>query len=276
MKRFFALILTVVLVCLLITSASADLRFTTNSFDFVLPNNWYYLNASLYYAECRSDSSEAFNLYESNITIPETLEEIKEQVVQYFGAQDYVTGYEEVEISGQKTALVEFIANKKPGYMTLIHVGEKTVGAFYLTAAETADSKIFINALSSVTAREEKNKGFFRYGDVEVKFKNFTTKTSGGKKYLILNFIWRNVGTAPTMFVVNVGVTAFQDGIELHEGYLFGEQTEVGTQIMPGKELPVKVIFELRSKTGEVTFTVDKLIDALNQAVDREYTINVK
>lgn len=276
MKRFFALILTVVLVCLLITSASADLRFTTNNFDFVLPNNWFYYNALSYSAKCKSDSREVFNFYETDITFPETLEEIKDRVVQYFDAQDYVTGYEEVEISGQKTALVEMIANQMPGYMTMIRVGEKTVAAFYLTAAETANREIFINALSSVTAREEKNRGFFRYGDVEVKFKNFTTKTSGGKKYLILNFDWRNVGTSPTMFVVNVGVTAFQDGIELHEGYLFGEQTEVGTQIMPGKELPVKVIFELRSSTGEVEFTVDKLLDVTNAAVDRNYTINVK
>lgn len=276
MKRFFALILFVILIGLMPSVASADLRFTTNRFDFVMPDSWGYNGAGVYYALCSSSSGESFYFYEASIEFPETLEDIADRAVAFYGLKDFFTGFEEIEISGQKTALASVRSDVKAGYVTLLPSGNISIAALYLTPVMPASKDLLVNALSSIQTREEKNMGFFRYGDVEVKFKNFTTKTSGGKKYLVLNFDWRNVGTSPTMFVVNVGVTAFQDGIELHEGFLFGEQTEVGTQIMPGKELPVKVIFELRSSTGEVEFTVDKLLDVTNAAVDRNYTINVK
>lgn len=275
MKRFFALILSVVLIGMS-SVASADLLFSTNRFDFVMPDSWGYEKAWSYYALCRSSSGDAFNFYEASTEFPETLEGIVDSTANFFGLKDYVTGYEEIEISGQKTALISVASDVKSGLITMFSKDDTRIVALYVAAAGTPDKDLFVNVLSSVKTRDAKNKEYFRYGDVEVKFNNFTTKTSGGKKYLILNFDWRNVGTAPTMFVVNVEVTAFQDGIELHEGYLFGENTEVGTQIMPGKELPVKVIFELRSSTGKVEFTVDKLMDFNNEAVARHYTLNVK
>lgn len=275
MKRFFALILTVILIGMS-SVASADLLFSTNRFDFVMPNSWGYREAGLYYAFCSSSDGSSLDFYEAAIEFPETLDAITERCVSFFGVKDYVTGSEEIEIAGQKTALISVKSDVKSGYLTMLPSGNISIAALFLAPGESADKDLFVNVLSSVKTRDAKNKEYFRYGDVEVKFNNFTTKTSGGKKYLILNFDWRNVGTAPTMFVVNVGVTAFQDGIELHEGYLFGENTEVGTQIMPGKELPVKVIFELRSSTGEVEFTVDKLMDFNNEAVARHYTLDVK
>lgn len=275
MKRFFALILTVVLIGMS-SVASADLLFQTSGYDFILPDSWFYDTPGILYAKCQTGKSAVFNLYESNNALPDSTEEIAERSVDTFKARDYMTGFEEIEILGHKTALVSLVTGKGlKGYIAIVPFGNKTVETLYLTTSEP-DKEFYKNVLSSVRQRPEADRGFFTYGDVEVKFKNFTTKTSGGKKYLILNFDWRNVGTSPTMFVVNVGVTAFQDGIELHEGYLFSEQTEVGTKIMPGKELPVKVIFELRNSTGEVTFTVDKLMDFNNEAVGREYTLNIK
>lgn len=274
MKRLFALILTVVLIGMS-SVASADLLFSTKRFDFVMPDSWGYEEAGSYYACCQSSSGDSFNFYEASTEFPETLEGIVDSTANFFGLKDYVTGYEEIEISGQKTALIGVASDVKSGFITMFPKDDTRIVALYV-AAGTPDKDLFVNVLSSVKTRDAKNKGFFRYDDVEVRFKNFTTKTSGGKKYLILNFDWRNVGTSPTMFVVNVEVTAFQDGIELHEGFLFGEQTEVGTQIMPGKELPVKVIFELRSSTGEVEFTVDKLMDFTNEAVARHYTLDIK
>jgi hypothetical protein len=91
-----------------------------------------------------------------------------------------------------------------------------------------------------------------------------------------VDFTWRNVGDSPDMFVVNVSVTAYQNGIQLNEGYLITENTEVGTSIMPGKSLTVTEIFQMRESTGEITLIVDKLMDFTHEWQDRQYSFTVE
>ena len=94
--------------------------------------------------------------------------------------------------------------------------------------------------------------------------------------YLLVDFTWRNAGSKADMFVINVDVKAYQDGIELHDGYLFDITTESGTSIMPGKELTVTEVFQLRGKTGKITLVLDKLIDVKNEWPSRQYEFQLK
>lgn len=277
MKRIFiAMIFSALLICLMISAATADSLFKTNKFEFTLPDTWYYEESSLIYARCKSTDGKVFQLYESSLDLPETIDGIVDSTVTFFGAKDYVTDFEEAEIAGQKTALVGLQAANKTGYMTMIRKSGRTIGAFFVTSSGKADKEFIVSTLSSVQERPKKDVGFFNYGNAEANLKEYSIKTVGKKKYLILEFIWRNVGDAATMFAVNVGVKVYQDGIELHEGFLLTEQTEVGTSIMPGKEITVKEIFELRSSSGKLDIIVDKLMDFTDEIVDRNYSFTLK
>lgn len=277
MKRIFILmIFSVLLIGVMLSTAVADNVFKTYQFEFTLPDSWYYEEAALTYARCKSNSENVFQFYEENIDLPETVEDIAECTVNCFGAKNYVTGFEEIEIAGQKTALVGLQAGDKNGYMVMIKKCNRVIGAFFVTSSGKADKDFIVSVLSSVQERKKKDFGFFNYGNVEANFRNYDIKTVGEKKYLILEFDWRNVGDTATMFAVNMGVTVYQDGIELHKGFLLTEQTEVGTSIMPGKELTVKEIFELRRSSGKLDIIVDKLMDFTNEIVDRNYSFTLK
>lgn len=277
MKRFFiVMILSALLIGVMFSTAAADALFKTCQFEFILPDSWYYEEAALTYARCKSSSGNVFQFYESNIEIPEKIEDIADFTADYFGAKDYVTDFEEAEIAGQKTALVGLQAANKTGYMTMIRKSGRTIGAFFVSSSGKADKEFIVSTLSSVQERPKKDVGFFNYGNAEANLKEYSIKTVGKKKYLILELIWRNVGDAATMFAVNVGVKVYQDGIELHEGFLLTEQTEVGTSIMPGKEITVKEIFELRSSSGKLDIIVDKLMDFTDEIVDRNYSFTLK
>lgn len=277
MKRILIVTLfSLLLIGLMITAASADVLFITNKFEFTLPDSWYYDESALTYARCKSSSGDTFQLLESDLDIPDTTEELVDCIANHFGAKEYVTGYEEVEIAGDKVMLVEMKANNKSGYMTMFKKSGRTISAFVISPSGLDIKSFIISALDSVQARQKKDIGFFNYGDAEVNLTHFSTKTVGKSKYLILDLTWRNVGDTASMFAVNVGVTVYQDGIQLHEGFLPTEQTETGTSIMPGKELAVKEIYELRSGSGKIDIIVDKLLDFTNEIVDRHYSFNLK
>ena len=277
MKRIFiVMILSALLIGVMFSAASADALFKTYQFEFTLPDSWYYDEAALTYARCKSNSGNVFQFYEAYIDLPETVDEIADFTAAYFGAKNYVTDFEEIEIAGQKTALVGLRAENKIGYMAMIKKNDSAIGAFYVTSSEKADKDFIINVLSSVRERAKKDVGFFNFGDAEVNFTKYNIKTVGKNKYLILEFDWRNVGDTATMFAVNVDVKVYQDGIELHKGFLLTEQTEVGTSIMPGKKLTVKEVCELRGSSGELDIIVDKLMDFTNEIVDRNYSFTLK
>lgn len=276
MKRIFIASLLSIMMIGIITAANADVLFATNSFEFLLPDSWYYEEASMMYARCVSGSGDNFQFYESSTELPETIPEIVDSIADYFGAADYITRFEEIEIADQKTALVEFHSTSRCGYMTMFKRNSRTIGAFVTTSQEVADKEFFVGVLSSVRDRPKEDVGFFSYGEAEAKLKNYRIKKEGKTEYLILDFVWRNVGSTASMFAVNVGVTVYQDGIELHEGYLLGERTETATSIMPGKELAVKAIFELRSSSGSLDIIVDKFLDVTHKAVDRIYSFPLK
>lgn len=273
MKRIgFLLVFSIVFIWMMVSIATADVLFTTNRFEFSLPDSWHYEKSSLLSVHCRSTSGYAFLFYESDLTFPDTIDEIADFTINTLGIKDYATDFEEVEIAGQKTALVELREETRYGLCAMIKKGNKTIIAFFSSLPDADYKGFFIRALNSVNVRPDKDVGFFNYGNAEAKLVKYSTKTVGKKKYLILDFTWRNVGDIATMFAVNVGVTVYQDGIQLNEGYLFTEDTEVGTSIMPGKELAVKEIFELRSSSGTLDIVVDKLMDFTNEIIDRNYT----
>ena len=121
MKRIFIVtIFSALLIGIIFSTAAADALFKTYQFEFTLPDSWYYNEASLTYARCNSTSGNVFQFYEANIDLPETIEEIADFTADFFGAKDYVTDFEEIEIAGQKTALVGLRSGNKTGYMAMI------------------------------------------------------------------------------------------------------------------------------------------------------------
>ena len=283
MKRILIILAMALLTVCLFSVANADVLFQTNRLEFTLPDSWYYEDACFSYVMCRHVENdilaEAFEVIDYRKTrefAEKSSEEIAELLIDAFNLKKYNPTMEEMEISGEKAVVVHFQTDKASGYSTIMNKGAYCAEVIYMAALGYEDVDFFKEAVGSIKARPREDAAYFRFGDAEVMYRGYRTKKVGKQTYLLLDFKWRNVGTLPDRFVINVDVKAFQDGIELKEGYLFAEDDETGTSIMPGKSLSCTKVFTLRKPTGEITFYVDKLMDISNEYVDRKEVFTIK
>ena len=275
------LVLILLIHALTVSASSAETICQTNLFEFSVPSSWSITEAKNFHVECEHRENgilvEKVGLIDSKRSRwPSDPAELASMVKDLFGLKA-IGGWEEIEIDGQSTVLVSILKEEKcTGYATVIKTGLYNGLFFYIFSEPYGGKEAAEKLLEGFKVRSKDDSHFFRFGDAEVKLKGFRTKTVGKNKYLLVDFTWRNVGNTTDMFVVNVSVTAYQNGIQLKDGFLPTEDTEVGTSIMPGKSLTVTEVFQMRESTGEITLIVDKLMDYSHECQERQYSFKVE
>lgn len=116
---------------------------------------------------------------------------------------------------------------------------------------------------------------FVNFGDASFKYEQALTYENNGKKYLIVEFVWKNNSKSADCFGTILSFEAYQDGIELNRGYIFGVETNSTTKIMPGKTLNGCVVFELRNNKSDVEFVAKNMFDFFGKYNDFNLTITL-
>lgn len=116
---------------------------------------------------------------------------------------------------------------------------------------------------------------FVDLGSVSVALNGFEVYKRDGKNYLIVNVNWINNDSEPAVFYTEATVEAYQDGVELDDGYLSGVDTNVGKKVLPGFSGTQKEIFQLTSARGEVVLIVSPLFVYTNDKPRIQITINL-
>lgn len=280
MKRITAILMFMVLLMLAAAStALADTLYQTNYFEMSLPDGWKYIESKKSYGLPESSGGQRIRIFDSTedpIDVSDFDAVLNHMLTVFNLGTDY-KDWEEITIDGQRTP---FITIRREGlydyYVTSIRSGSHVCYAAFYGYNRDYEKDLFKEMAQRLHVRDASDALYFRYGNADVKLRNYRTKTVNGKMYLLIDFTWKNAGNQPDMFIINVDVKAYQDGIELHKGYLFDVNTETGTSIMPGKELTVTEIFQLRSKSGKITLILDKLIDATNEWPSQQYEFTLK
>ena len=88
-------------------------------------------------------------------------------------------------------------------------------------------------------------------GAFNVKYKNSTVYTkSNGKKILIVTYSFTNNSSENASFAWNIDDNAFQNGIELERGFVYGydgyDSGSSSRNIQPGKSMDIQEAYELR------------------------------
>ena len=280
MTKRIVLILVAIWLALLSGTASAkEFNAVTGDFQFTLQDTWKYNITTSTRSNCVRTSSDGknvavFAVYDLKESVPKgDTEKMAELIKTKFGLTD-INEWEKFQSADQTMALFKEKNDKHTIYYTAYNAGSRIAAIIYAVMDGYEIEGEFENAVNSITLRDSENQGYFRYGDAEVKLLSVTTKKVRKTKYLLLKFNWRNVGSDATMFAVNVGVTVFQDGVELKNAPVY--DSEIATQLKPGKSIDVVESYELRSDTGELEIVVDKLIDVTHQYADRTYTYTLK
>ena len=259
--------------------AEAETVYQKNYFELTLPEAWKY-NASNNTYNCTTQNSmQGFNLIELEESFDgaPSIEDIAAAMKKALQLEEDYSDWEIITVDGQETALFTIhTEGVLDYYVTSIRFLGHVCYAFYYASDPVYYKTEMLALLKGLHHRTIDDMCYFRYGDAEAKYMGYTTKTVGSTKYLLVRFSWRNVGTSAEVFAVNVDVTAYQDGIELQDGFLLGINSEVGTSIMPGKEITVTRVFQLRGSTGQITLIVDKLLDFKNEWPDRTYEFQLK
>lgn len=280
MKRIIFLIVFILILMIASSTVSfADTLVQTNYFEMVLPDTWQYIEAKESYGLPEKSGGQRVRLFESTEEPIDSSDynAVLDRVLTMFQLGSDYSDWEEIIVDDQKTPLITI---RHEGmydyYVASIRSGKRVCYAAFYGYNRDYEKNMFKDLLQHFYVRNEKDACYFRYGTADVKLKNYKTKTVNGKTYLLVDMTWRNTGDKASMFIVNVDVKAYQDGIELHDGYLFDIDTETGTSIMPGKELTVTEVFQLRSKTGKITLVLDKLLDATHEWPSRQYEYILK
>lgn len=277
MKRIMTLIVFALILAMINSIAGAEVLYQKNFFEMALPDGWYY-NESRDRYDCKRNNARVF----LSVTKEETAgssdtDAIVAEMLANIGTDSAHSSWEKIVVDGQDTILITFVMDEgNTCYATAIRNSDSACYAIYSSNNPDDGKMEFLDLIQRFYVRPEKDASYFRYGNADVKLKNYRTRTVNGKMYLLVDFTWRNIGTKEDIFVINVDVKAYQDGIELHDGYLFDIYTETGTSIMPGKELTVTEIFQLRSKTGKITLILDKLLDVTHEWPSRRYEYTLK
>ena len=93
-------------------------------------------------------------------------------------------------------------------------------------------------------------------GDYTVDFVGYKfDKSYDGKDTINITFHYTNNSSESKAYVWAIGLTAFQDGIELKDGYV--ADSERATEIRPGKSIDIIECFVLRSATEQIELEFD-------------------
>lgn len=277
MKRMTSVVIIAMILALVNSIAGAEVLYQRNYFELVLPDDWYY-NESHDRYDCKMNNARVFLSVTKEQTMGSSdIDAVVAEMRANIGTDSEHSTWEQIVVDGQDTILFTFtMAAGNTCYATAIRNDDSACYVLYSSDNAAEEKTAFLNMLECFYVRPAKDACYFRYANADVKFLGYRTKTVGGKMYLLVDFTWRNAGSKADMFVINVDVKAYQDGIELHDGYLFDITTESGTSIMPGKELTVTEVFQLRGKTGKITLVLDKLIDVKNEWPSRQYEFQLK
>lgn len=279
MKRIAAFLITVLLLVIISAMAGAETVYQKNYFELTLPDTWKYNASKDSYDYSVQNSTRRFRLFEVSESFDGTpdIEDIVAAMKKALQLEEDYSDWEIITVDGKETALFTIHAEGVLDYyVTSIRFLGHVCYAFYYASDPVYYKTEMLALLKGLHHRTIDDMCYFRYGDAEAKYMGYTTKTVGSTKYLLVRFSWRNVGTSAEVFAVNVDVTAYQDGIELQDGFLLGINSEVGTSIMPGKEITVTRVFQLRGSTGQITLIVDKILDFKNEWTDRTYEFQLK
>ena len=278
MKRTLILLLAVLITVLTVTVASADVVFQTYRYQFSLPDDWRCVEAGDAYMKCVREENGAISatveVFEPRFASwQDTPDQLADMVKKQMGCSEDA-GWEEIAVGDKKTILVDVQNyNGANAYISILGSGKHVFCVLY--TAEILNKDDFIEILETVNARPADEIGFYDFGNANVKFVQFRTKELSGKKRLLLDFTWRNIGETISTFDSNVQVSVFQDGIELYESLVTVSATDTGTRIMPDKELDCTKVYDLRSQTGEIIVFIDKLQNDENKYAERQFTFNI-
>ncbi len=281
MKRILGLIVCSMLFWAFSVSAgSAERLFQTYHFQFSLLEGWLCSEANDSHIKCLREKDgmvyETIEVFEPRFARwqddPDVLSDMLER---QFECSE-VASWEAIKLENIETVFVhDTNYNGREAYISAYGSGKRVFYVQYIAEQGLGNKDEFLRVLSSVSERPASEMGFYVFGDADVKFEQFRTKEIAGKKRLLLDFTWRNIGTSISTFDSNMLVMVFQDGIELHESITLPGATETDTRIMPGKELDCIKIFDLKNPTGEITVIMDKLMDEDDNYLDRQFTFNV-
>ena len=101
------------------------------------------------------------------------------------------------------------------------------------------------------------------------------TESKNGKNYLIVVFSAKNNTDNSSSFGLTINIDAYQNGVELDTGYIYGVETNSSTKFRPGAIIEGKAIFELASTTAQVEIELNKLWN-FTSAKPTVYTIDLK
>lgn len=101
------------------------------------------------------------------------------------------------------------------------------------------------------------------------------TESKNGKNYLIVVFSAKNNTDSSSSFGLTINIDAYQNGVELDTGYIYGIETNSSTKFRPGATIEGREIFELTSTTAQVEIELNKLWNFTN-AKPTVYTIDIK
>lgn len=281
MKRTIFFLVMILLTVLLFSVAEADALFQTDRFEITLSDAWQCKSCNDSYVTANrvvnGIETGSFGIFETkNQKWPDDPESLAATIMSEFSSYKEPYEWQEIEIAGFKTVLIESDSKAGRFCFTAIPSGNYHATIMFFERPGYVNHDDMVKQLNSLTVRNSEDIGFFRFGDAEVKFVSYAVKKVGTDRLLLLDFEWRNVGAIASRFVLNVSATAYQDGIELKEGYLFTENSETGTSIMPGKSIKCTEVFVLRSATGEISLYLDKLMDVLDEYPNREYLFTLK
>lgn len=281
MKRMTVCLVTVLLLFVLLVSASsAETVYQLNYFELSLPDGWKYNKKEDWYELKTATTSQNVTLieYKDSFSGTPTVPEIVAEMKTTLRLEDDYSDWEEITVDGRQTALFTLhpAGNQEFYVASLRSPMGRTCYAFFRGNGPGAGKAEMLAILDGLHYRKMGEISYFRHGTAEVKYNGYEIQTVGNQNYLLVRFTWRNIGTEADLFAVNVDVTAYQDGIELQDATLIAKNSEVGTKIMPGKEISVGKVFVLRKLTGTITLVVDKLMDYSNEWPDREYEFQLK
>ena len=280
MKRISIGLIGALLLLLFVSAAGAETLYQLNYFELSLPEGWKYNKELDCYELNTGNSLQRITLleYKNPFSGRPTLEEIVVNLKETMQLDDDYPEWEEIRIGDQQTAAVTLHSEGvRDIYIALFYSPfDRICYAIYSPSFPESGMAEMLAVLEGLHYRKYGEISYFRYGNAEVQYSSHKVQTVGKNNYLLVNFRWRNMGDEADMFVINVDVTAYQDGIELHPGYIFGINTEEGTKIMPGKEILVTKVFTLRKQTGTITLVVDKLLDVKNEWPNRKYEFQLK
>ena len=246
------------------SSSIGETTFESYYFQITMPDGWE-LVESIYnrmtpHIKCMCEHeegwSESIYLSEPRFShFPDDLSEAVEHAKKYFDCNQDAS-WEEVEISGKKTFLIDAPGfSSGDAYITMIECENRTASILYIADIGHRDKENLMAILSTLHERPSEDEGFYNFGSVDLKY--MTTKISeiSGKNRINIMFTCRNVGATITNMADNVEVILFQNGVELNESRMIGKK-DYDVRLMPGKEMHCFIYYDLREKTGDFTLVL--------------------